>query len=115
MEVSLNGSLDLEVSLNGSLDLEVSLNGSMDLVVALNAAFPGMGFSLLALISAVVATATAEGVAPTVTSIIAWQFSFNETLADDMGNTFSLVRQSVAYNSAGVLVAANLPVYEDVV
>ena len=93
----------MEVSLNGSFDLEVSLNGS----------FPGL--RLWAVIAAVAATATAEGVAPTVTSIIAWQFSFNETLADDMGNTFSLVRQSVAYNSAGVLVAANLPVYEDVV
>ena len=92
----------MEVSLNGSFDLEVSLNGS----------FPGL--RLWATILAAVATATAEGVAPTATSIIAWQFTFNETLEDDMSNTFALVRASVAYDSNGTLVAINTPVYETV-
>lgn len=90
--------------------MDVSLNGSMDLGVALNAAFPGL--RLWATILAAVATATAEGVAPAVTSIIAWHFTLDETLEDDMGNSLTFVRSSVAYNSAGVQVSANTPVWE---
>ena len=41
-------------------------------------------------------------------------WAFNESLASDTGISFTLVRESVAYNSTGAEIAASTPVYETV-